>query len=1116
MILAPGQQVGGLQVEKELGRGAYGVVYLAQDKLLGRLVALKVLQGGGAEVDEDAKDQVLTEARLIGSLQSPYIVRLFRTHPTDDGGWMLELEFVTGGCLEDVFDEGQALDTSEAVRIFRSLCLALNSAHEARVIHGDIKLGNVLFGPDGLVKLTDFGLARVLEGTDAAVPLHGEAFGTPAYMAPEILSGQEAGISSDIWAAGVLFYQLLTGTLPFPAKTFAELWDGIMMQDPEPLPDELPQGLSHLVEACLAKDPDDRPESAAAVLEYLDALTARYEELAPSSLASERPTNLSPPTTTFVGRESDLRLLRALLAEDGVRVATLVGAGGIGKTRLAREACRQIVDLFEGGSWFANLGGAQTRSDVAHAVARALGIPFTQDKDPLDVVAEALRFRKPMLLVLDNCEQILGEVAAALEVWRERAPDVRFLVTSRARLGLKGERTYEVGPLELPTLVEMMRKSPADLRQYSGVALFADRARESAPDYVLADDAIQDVVAICIELDGMPLAIELAAARVKNVSPAEIAANFGAKFDILQSTKVDLVPRQRTLTGAIEWSYGLLADWEKEAFVQASVFRDGFSPEAAAAVLDLSAFPDAPPTLEVVQSLRDNSLLTAGEVRQETRLGMYKAIREFGEQRFMDDATAEARAALSDRHAKFFLDLANTWNRRIPGPRDVEALDRIETDLGNLRAVLDRSIESAQREATAQAALAMTKTMSVRFPPAQLISVLEPALEVQDKDAPDAVRLRVELAAAEMAAGDWDRAEEHAENAEPQARALELHDVLARALLRCGDLARNRGRIDEAKKSFTECAELAKKTGDKWAAAFATGGLGAVAWQTGDMDHAWNCFEQAAALGREIGDHRIVARQLGNLGVVCESRGDRQKAIAYHKEVEELARRKGDRTWVCMSLRNRGTALAQAGDFPGSLRCYREGEAIARELGAKGHIAQLIYCRGSIHSLSNENEQANACYSEAESLWRELGDRRQVAVILGARALILNGNGDVDGALACHLEAEQIADEIGDKIILALNRCYRGGVMQERGELDDAWELMESGLKLFDEMGSNRSVWYFKFAARAATLAGQRDDPASAAHYRDHALMVAKETDLRADHPDSGVGDALRQLGADT
>ncbi|MDH3591260.1 MAG: tetratricopeptide repeat protein, partial [Planctomycetota bacterium] len=724
-------------------------------------------------------------------------------------------------------------------------------------------------------------------------------------------------------------------------------------------------------------------------------------------------------------------------------------------------------------------------------------------------------YRKPMLLVLDNCEQILPEVSAALELWRARAPNVRFLVTSRARLGLEAERTHEVGPLEVPSLVQMMRESAGALSRYSGVALFADRARAADPEFVLTATSARDVVAICIELDGMPLAIELAAARVKNISPSEIANNLGAKFDMLKSTKVELVPRQRTLTGAIEWSYGLLTDWEKEAFVQASAFRDGFSLEAAENVLDLSAFPDAPPILEVVQSLRENSLLRAHEVRQETRLDMYKAIREFGEQKLDDEASDDARAALHERHARFFLALADRWNHRIPGPRDVEALDRIETDLGNVRAVLDRALAAHDLRATARAALAMTKTMAVRFPPAQLVGVLEPALDVQEPGVADAVRLRVELTTAEMAAGDWDRADEQSAAAEAEARSLGLDDVLARALLRRGDISRNRGRIDEAAAAFTECAELARRSDDKWALAFATGGLGATAWHKGNLDEAWRCFEDGAALGRELGAHRIVARQLGNLGVLCEARGERETAIQYHREVEELARRKGDRTWVAMSLRNRGTATAQQGDFPGALRCYREGEQIARELGGKAQIAELLYCRGSIHSLEQDNAAARVCYEEAEALSRELGDRRQVAVLLGARAHLLyeEGKGDVDAALACHVEAEEIATEIGDKIIYALNRCYRGNIYLELERLDEAWELLSEGIQLYRDMRANRSVWFFKFAARASVLARRRGDARTADALRDEALEVADATGLKPDHPDPGVGDCLHTLG---
>ena len=201
--LEAGQQVDGLQIVRELGRGAYGVVYLARDVLLGRQVALKVLPGGKGDVDPAQRDEALTEARLIANLNSPHIVTLYRLRATDDGGWMLEMEYVDGGSLESELAAGKPLPLARAVEVFRGVCRALKSAHAARIIHGDIKPANVMFDRDGVVKLTDFGLGCMLEGSAASIELHGRIFGTPAYMAPEVMSGEEAGLASDLWAAGI-------------------------------------------------------------------------------------------------------------------------------------------------------------------------------------------------------------------------------------------------------------------------------------------------------------------------------------------------------------------------------------------------------------------------------------------------------------------------------------------------------------------------------------------------------------------------------------------------------------------------------------------------------------------------------------------------------------------------------------------------------------------------------------------------------------------------------------------------------------------------------------------------------------------------------------------------
>ena len=282
MQFEPGQQIGTLRIERELGRGAYGVVCLARDTLLGREVALKILPGGKGEVVEELREQVLHEARLIAKLQSPHIVTFYRLHETEDGGFLQEMEYVGGGSLEDRLEEGAPLPLDEAVSVFRGVCRALGTAHAARIIHGDIKPANVLFGDDDLVKLADFGVARVIEGTGTSVELEGQLFGSPLYMAPEVITGRAAGMASDLWSASVLFYRLLTGRLPFVATTFSELLPKILREAPEPIDSGAPKALGELVARCLVKEAEERPSSVREVLEELDRLSATDIRLGPA------------------------------------------------------------------------------------------------------------------------------------------------------------------------------------------------------------------------------------------------------------------------------------------------------------------------------------------------------------------------------------------------------------------------------------------------------------------------------------------------------------------------------------------------------------------------------------------------------------------------------------------------------------------------------------------------------------------------------------------------------------------------------------------------------------------------------------------------------------------
>ncbi|MHC4670022.1 MAG: protein kinase domain-containing protein, partial [Planctomycetota bacterium] len=1047
MVYEAGEQVGPLRIERELGRGAYGVVYLAHNTLVGRQVALKVLPGREGVVSEDLRAEVLSEARLLGNLNSPHIVRLFRLHPTEDGGWTQEMEFLEGGSLEDVLEEDTPLPLDRAVRIFRGVCLALKAAHAARIIHGDIKDANVLFGPDNVVKLADFGLARMLEGTGAAVPLDGEAFGSPMYMAPEVISGHEAGMASDLWAAAVLFYRLLTGRFPFPAQYLGELLQKILNEEPEPLGPEIPAPLADLLARCLVKQSDERLSSAETIVEELDRLAVQDARLAPVPTGRERPTNWVPPASAFVGREQELAQIAALLSDEESRVVTLTGPGGVGKSRLAQHLCGELLERFEGGCWVVDLAETFDAEGIALAVAEVLGVPRGTEKDPAALVAGVLQYRKPLLLVLDGFEQVRDHAGATVGLWMERAPHVRFLVTSQAQLALEGERSFELRPLPAPPPGSEAARDPQEARVFAGVRLFEDRARLANPTFELDDANTADVVRICRGLEGMPLAIELAAARMGTMTPDKVADRLGEKFQLLESTRGDIVPRQQTLDRALEWSYELLAPWEKEAFLQACYFPDTFNLEAAERVIDLSSLADAPAAVDVARSLRAKSLLTADDLHHETRLSMYGAIREYGQRRWREVADASRQRALAQRHADHYLAFAEEWNARIPGAWDQEALDRIALETGNLTRVHEWALEEGDAGLAARAVVAAAETMKVRHPPGQLVPLLERSLAALAEGPSELkVRLRIHLSAACQMSGDWDRALENATEAVGMGRELEAPAALAAALLQLGRMRHSRGHLAEALASFSESEQLARAAGDRITLARSTGDKGMVLGEQGNYDGAWECFCTAEALAREIADNQTVALHVGNRGVVCESRGELERALAFQREAEEISRHIGNRLRAAVSLGNQANVYVQRGDAEAGLLCYREAEAIARELGAKQRIAQIVGNRGAAHAMWGELDKAVKCYREAETLARELGDQRRIAISLSQRANAHTHRGEFEAALECYGEAEGIGRDIGDRLIVARNLSQRGSVYRTLGRLDEAWESLREGV----------------------------------------------------------------------
>ncbi|MHC4941233.1 MAG: protein kinase domain-containing protein [Planctomycetota bacterium] len=1108
MELEAGVQLGPLRIERELGRGAYGIVYLAENTLVGRRVALKVLPGREGSVSADLRAEVLSEARMLGNLNSPHIVRLYRLHPTDDGVWTQEMEFLEGGSLDDILEDDTPLPLDRAVRIFRAICLALKAAHGVRIIHGDIKCANVLLGKRGQIKLADFGLARKIVGGEVSIPLHGEAYGSPRYMPPEVISGSEAGIASDLWSSAVLFYRLLTGRFPFPAQYIGELIQKVMTADPEPFGPDVPEPLADLVRRCLVKDMSERMSSAEAVVDELDRLAMQDARLVPAP--TEQPTNWTPSTDTFVGRETDLDELLASI--DEAPLVTITGPGGVGKTRIADQLCGRLLSRYPGGCWVVDLAETSDAPSVAHTVAEALGVRLESDADPVEQVADVLQYRDAMLLLLDNFEQVREHAEETVGAWIARAPQMQFLVTSREDLGIAGERVHRLGPLRSPPTGSGGEHDPQEARVHSAVRLFEDRARAVDAAFSLDAGNVHDVVRICRGLDGMPLAIELAAARMDAMTPGQVAERLGEKFRMLESSRGDIAQRQRSLDRAIEWSYELLEDWEKEAFLQACYFRDTFDVDAMERVLDLSAFPDRPDTVTIARCLRNKSLITA-ELGIQTRLSMFRAIKDYGRQKWRDSIDAERRGALAKRHADYYLAFADEWNRLIPGARDQEALDRIAREIGNLSRVLEWGVDSGDAELAARAAVAMAETMKVRHPPGQLAPLLSGALDALEEERPDLrVKLHIHLSATCQASGDWDHAVTNAERAVSMARGLGDERTLAEALVQLGEMQRNRGQLADALVSLRESEEHAKSVGERGILARGTGDRGMVLGRQGDFDGAWECFGRAQEIAREIGDHQTEAMHLCNRGVVCESRGEPEQALALYGEAEEIARRIGNRLRVAVALGNQANVYVQRGDAEAGLLCYREAEAIARELGAKQRIAHIVGNRGTAHAMWGELDHAVACFEEAEAIARELGDQRRIAMSLAQRGNLQSRRGEYREAIACFRQAEQIGHDIGDRTIVARNLGQRGSAYLSLERLDDAREALQAAIAMYDEMHANQSGWYLTYKAALARVAAARNEMDTARRLALEGLALADQLGVDENHPSEGVRESVVAL----
>ena len=614
--------------------------------------------------------------------------------------------------------------------------------------------------------------------------------------------------------------------------------------------------------------------------------------------------NLPRQLTSFIGRQREIAEIEGLLERS--RLLTLTGLGGCGKTRLSLQIAADLLGQFADGAWFVELAALADPGLVAQAVATTLAVKEASGTGLTQVLIEHLE-PKRLLLVFDNCEHVLEACATLADLIVRQCPGVVLLSTSRERLGLAGEQTYRVPALSLPDQTRV--HTPMSVVTAESAQLFVDRALLVRPDFQITHAGAPALASLCGQLDGQPLAIELAAARVRSLTVEEIDSRLGQRFSLLTGGPRTAAHRHQSLRALIDWSHELLTEAERLLLQRLSVFAGGWTLEAAERVCADDRVP-VPAVLDLLTSLSDKSLVVGEPASGHFRYRLLETVRQYACDRLHGAAQT---AQWQRRHRAHFLDLAEGAEQAFTGTDQQVWLDRLETEHGNLRSALDGAVESGEDAASGlQLAGALLRFWSVRGYLAEGRGCLARLLAAAT-DAPGPVR--------------------------------------AKALNAAGTLALEQGDYAASMSFHRQSLAISQDLGDTRGVTRSLNNLGVVAYECGDYPTAQALNSQTLAIRRELGDPWGVAASLNNLGVVAHAQCDHAAARSLYAESLAIRRALGDRSGIATSLHNLGLAASDQGDHASARTLFAESLLAFQELGYRRGLADaleaLAYVGGS-------------------------------------------------------------------------------------------------------------------------------------------------------------------------
>jgi predicted ATPase len=713
--------------------------------------------------------------------------------------------------------------------------------------------------------------------------------------------------------------------------------------------------------------------------------------------------NLPLAANALIGRESEQGEVLALLAQ--ARLVTLTGSGGVGKTRLALAVAGELVDQYVDGVWLVELAALAEERLVPQAVLEALGAREEAGRPLLATLSEYLKVRH-LLLVVDNCEHLIAACAALAGALLRSCPRVRILATSREGLAVAGEQCYRVPSLPVPDPAHL----PAPEELTEAAALFVIRARERRPDFALTAANAPAIAEVCARLDGIPLALELAAARVDSLGVAGIVARLDDRFRLLTGGNRDVLPRQRTLRAALEWSYDLLSEPEQLLLDRLAVFAGGWTLAAAEAICAGDGVEQWE-ILDLLAGLVHKSLVQATEVAGDVRYGLLETVRQYGQERLGAAGNLEL---VRDGHLRWYMALAEEAAPHLWGAEQVAWLDRLETEHDNLRAALRWAQQRNATEEALRLAGSLGRYRGGRGYMVEGLGWLEGALAA-GVSCSNGARALALMQAGDLASwqGEFERGATLLEESLALSRAMGDDLSAARAPYPLGQAFMREGEYARASPLFEEALALYQEAGDRLGAGFSLSGLAWLAFYRGEYDRAKAVTEESMAQFRQAGDRPALAYATSQLAHVVERRGTYDWALSLLDEALALwqdARHPSGSAWVQM---NRGWCLLALGENERATALLEESLATARRTGHFSIILMSLMYLGWAAYLRGEHAEAAGLLEEALAQCRRIHNRFGIESTLVGLACVLQARGDFDRAGICLREGLLVGREIG-------------------------------------------------------------------------------------------------------